>query len=78
MYMMLRRVDPLNKECLLHLCGLPTISPPPYEDFKSSPQLRCSSKSCKYDNYDKAPYTPYTVHPGKTLCQAIHWPHRLN
>ena len=29
------------------------LAPPPYDNFKISPQPTCSSKSYKYDNYDK-------------------------
>ena len=29
------------------------LAPPPSDNFKISPQPTCSSKSYKYDNYDK-------------------------
>ena len=55
------------------LCGLP-----PIDDSKISPQLICSSKFHKYDNYDKATYRVppiasfprQTCSPGCSHCPA--------
>ena len=47
---------------------------PPYDDFKIFPQPTCSSKSHKYDNYDKTIYKVLLVPPGKPVHQANHYP----
>ena len=56
------------------LCGLLSH---PCDDFKISPQPKCSSKSQKYDNYKtiyKAQSSPLLLVPlGKTVHQAIHY-----
>ena len=54
----------------------PFVACPPYDDLKISPQPICSSKSHKYENYDKTTYSLLVllVLPGKPLRQAIHYP----
>ena len=55
----------------------PFVAWPSYDDFKIFPQPICSSKSHKYDNYDKTTYKVpplLLVLPGKPVHQAIHYP----
>ena len=78
MYMMLRRVNSLNKVCLLHLCGLPatphmnTLKPP----FNFVANQSHIDKTFITRQHIEFPLTPSPLR--KTLCQAIHWPHRPN
>ena len=67
-----------HNTAVLHSENLPSLLrlalPPPIDDFYASPTLFCSclSKSHKYGNYDKAPYTdPFYHYSHKTNLKAV-------
>ena len=82
MYMMLRRVNSLNKVCLLHLCGLPATPPPsPHMNTLKPPFNFVANQSHVDMTFMTRQHTQFPLTPSplrKTLCQAIHWPHRPN